>query len=115
MDTFFAGGLIVFPGKLAGLEPRVARDAPTIYYAQATLPATRLGDAATLGAAKYPAGEPVYLAGKGAHVPQTEIAAVLGNAFFHDSVLTLDFQSDRLLVTPGHGGAQSGFPLGTGL
>ena len=113
VDTFFLGSLILFSDKLAGLETPGAKDVSGLYFEQAKLPAARLKEAVVLGGATYPAGQPVYVAGKGAHLPQTEIAAVLGNAFFQDSVLTLDFQSDRLIVTPSHSTPQSDFPLRT--
>ena len=113
VDTFFLGSLILFSDKVAGLETPGAKDVPGLYFEQAKLPAARLKEAAVLGGAAYPAGQPVYVAGKGAHLPQTEIAAVLGNAFFRDSVLTLDFQNDRLIVTPSHSIPQSDFPLRT--
>ena len=115
VDTFFAGSLILFSDKVAGLETPGARDVPGVYFEQAKLPAARLKEAVSLGGAEYPAGQPVYMAGKGAHLPQTEIAAVLGNAFFRDSVLTLDFQNDRLIVTPSHSVPQSDIPLKTDL
>ena len=114
VDTFFAGSLILFPSKLGGLDPSPAREAPTLYYEQSNLSAARLKEAAVLGAATLSAGEILYVAGKAAHTPQTEIAVVLGNAFFHDSVVTFDFQGDRLLITPSHGGTQSDFPLRPG-
>ena len=111
VDTFFAGALILFSSKVAGLDTPGAREVPAVYFEQAKLPAARLREPVTLGGATYPAGQPVYVAGREAHVPQTEIAAVLGNTFFQGSVLTLDFQNDRLLVTPSHAAAQSDFPL----
>ena len=111
VDTFFSGSLILFSSKIAGLETPGAREVPAVYFEQAKLPAARLKEPVTLGGATYPAGLPVYVAGREAHVPQTEIAAVLGNTFFQGSVLTLDFQNDRLLVTPSHATAQSDFPL----
>ncbi len=113
VDTFFAGSLILFAGKLAGVEPVAARDVPATYYEGAKLSAGRLKEAAALGGAAFSAGEPIYVATKEARTPQTDIAAVLGNAFFHDSVLTLDFQNDRVLITPSHGAPQSDFPLRT--
>lgn len=113
VDTFFAGSLILFADKVAGLETPGAKDVPEVYFEQAKLPAARLKEAAAFGGATYPAGQPVYVAGKGARLPQTEIAAVLGNAFFQDSVLTLDFKNDRLIVTPSHSVPQSDFPLKT--
>ena len=114
VDTFFAGSLILFPSKLGGLDPSAARGVPTMYYEQSNLSAARLKEAAALGTATLSAGEILYVAGKAAHTPQTEIAVVLGNAFFHDSVVTFDFQGDRLLITPSHGGTQSDFPLRPG-
>ena len=113
VDTFFPGSLILFSSKVAGLETPGARDVPALYFEQAKLPAARLKEPATLGGATYPAGLPVYVAGREARVPQTEIAAVLGNTFFQGAVLTLDFQNDRLLVTPSHATPQSDFPLKT--
>ena len=113
VDTFLAGSLILFADKLAGLETPGAKDVPGIYFEQAKLPAARLKEAVSLCGATYPAGQPVYVAGKGARLPQTEIAAVLGNAFFQDSVLTFDFKNDRLIVTPSHSVPQSDFPLRT--
>ena len=113
VDTFFAGALILFSDKVAGLETPGAKDVPGVYFEQAKLPAARLKEAVSLCGAEYPAGQPVYMAGKGAHLPQTEIAAVLGSAFFQDSVLTLDFKNDRLIVVPSHSVPQSDFPLRT--
>jgi hypothetical protein len=113
IDTFFAGPLILFPRKEAGAEPEPAAGIPGTYFEQAMLAAAKLTESATLGAATCSKGSVCYLAGKGAHTPEGEIAAVVGNGFFQDSVLTLDFQNDRVLVTPSHGIAQSDFPLGT--
>ena len=113
VDTFFTGSLILFSGKLAGLETPGDKGVPETYFEGAKLPAARLRDAVTLGGAAYPGGQPVYVAGNRARNPQTEIAAVLGNTFFQNSVLTLDFQKEQLIITPSHANPQSDFPLRT--
>ncbi len=101
VDTFFAGSLVLFPAKVAGVVPTAAKDAPPAAFAGAQLPAARLKETVTLGGISLRPGETLYAARKEARAPETEIAAVLGNAFFHQCVVTLDFQGDRLLVTPG--------------
>ena len=112
VDTFFRGALIVFPGKVSGLDTLpVPTGTAATPYAGAELPAGRLRTAAILGGITRPADGTVYLAGKDARIPQTEVAAILGSAFFQGAILTLDLKENRLFASPSHSRTESNFPL----
>ncbi len=98
IDTFLAQSAILFPTKLPGLKTEPAAGVAAIQYEDAKLDAVQLDGGLTLGGCSTNDKTPVFLAGAKAHVPETEIAAVLGNAFFQQTVLTFDFPSSRLIV-----------------
>ena len=96
IDTCFAHGLILFTTKLPWLETRPTSDVGAVHYEEATLqPATVLAPIA-LGNLRFKTNPVAYLARSDAHVPETDIAAVIGNRFFEAGVLTLDFRTGRL-------------------
>ncbi len=96
IDTCFAQTLILFTTKLPWLDSRPAADVQAVRYEDAALQPATLTVPVALGSRRFPANPVAYLADKDAHIPETDIAAVLGNRFFQDGVLTLDFRSGRL-------------------
>ena len=98
IDTFLARGAILFSTKLPWLKSEPVPEAAAIKYEEAKLGAVRVRGGLALGDIHTGDATPVYLAGADAHVPETEIAAILGNEFFRQSVLTFDFPGSRLLV-----------------
>ena len=96
IDTCFAHSLILFTTKLPWLETRPTSEVEAVHYEEATLqPATVLAPVA-LGNLHFKTNPLAYLARADAHVPETDIAAVIGNRFFEAGVLTLDFRTGRL-------------------
>lgn len=96
IDTCFAHGLILFTTKLPWLETRPTSEVGAVHYEEATLqPATVLAPIA-LGNLHFKTNPVAYLARSDAHVPETDISAVIGNRFFEAGVLTLDFRAGRL-------------------
>ena len=100
IDTFFAHAAILFFAKLPWLKSEPAPEAAAIKYEEAKRGAGRVRGGLSLGDVHTDDATPIYLAGADAHVPETEIAAILGNEFFGQSVLTFDFPGSRLLVEP---------------
>ena len=98
IDTFLAHTAILFSTKLPWLESEPVPEAAAIKYEEAKLGAVHVRCGLSLGEVHTDDATPVYLAGADAHVPETEIAAILGNEFFQRSVLTFDFPASRLLV-----------------
>ena len=98
IDTFLTQNAILFPTKLPGLKAEPAAGVAAIRYEDAELDAVQIDGGLTLDGCRANDKSPVFLAGAKAHVPETEIAAVLGNAFFQQSVLTFDFPGSRLIV-----------------
>ena len=98
IDTFLAHSAILFFTKLPWLKSEPAPEVAAINYEEAKLGAGRVPGGLSLGEVHTDDATPVYLAGADAHVPETEIAAILGNEFFRQSVLTFDFPGSRLLV-----------------
>ena len=98
IDTFLAHNAILFSTKLPWLKAEPAPEAAAIKYEDAKLGAVRVRGGLSFGDVHTDDTTPVYLAGAQAHVPETEIAAVLGNEFFQRSVLTFDFPASRISV-----------------
>lgn len=98
VDTFFVRTAILFAPKLASLQSQPAPGVAPVRYEEAELAAVRVPGGLTLGTTRLAEDAPVFLAGADAHVPETEIAAVLGSGFFAARVLTLDLPASRLIV-----------------
>ena len=98
IDTFFAHAAILFFPKLPWLKSEPAPEVAMIKYEEAKLGAVRVQGGLSVCNVRTGDATPIYLAGADAHVPETEIAAILGNEFFRQSVLTLDFPGSRLSV-----------------
>ena len=97
-DTLFARTMVLFTPKLPWLETKRLPDLPSAYYEQGVLRAALPLQPISLGDHALPPGMPVFLADKDAHLPATDIAAVLGNTFFLDAVVTLDYKHDKMIV-----------------
>ena len=97
-DTAMTKSAIIFPTKLPDLiilpEPR----APAYSYEGGAVEPGRIGSL-RLGTTLLAARPLVYAAGTGAHVPETEIAAVVGDELFARRAVTLDFPSSVLIVS----------------
>lgn len=96
IDTCFAHSLILFVTKLPWVEALARSDVDAVRYEQATLQPARVTASIALGNLSFQTNPVAYLARADAHVPDTDIAAVLGNRFFQNAVLTLDFRTGRL-------------------
>lgn len=97
-DTLFARTLLLYTPKLPWLETRRLPQIPPAYYEHGVLrPALPLMPIA-LGNHAFAQTPPAYLADKDALVPETDISAVLGNGFFLDTVVTLDYKHDQMIV-----------------
>ena len=97
-DTLFARTVILFTTKLPWLESKRLPDLPSAYYEQGILRAALPLLPVSLGDHALPPGMPAFLADKDAHTPTTDIAAILGNTFFLDAVVTLDYKHDQIFV-----------------
>ncbi len=97
-DTLFARTMILFTTRLPWLESRRLPDLPSAFYEDGVLRAALPSLPVALGSHLYAPTPPAYLADKDAHLPETDIAAVLGNVFFLDAVVTLDYKKDRMMV-----------------
>ena len=98
VDTFYAATAVLFPSKLPWLKTEPAPGTKLVRYEDADLPAARVPAGLALGNCRLDGNTPVYIAGAGAHVPETDLSVVLGNEFFRGKVLTLDFPASRLIV-----------------
>ena len=99
LDTFLAANAIVFSPKTPqlGVLPSAANAKP-IFYEESTLRPAQCSDI-SLGSLRLGGAAPViYVADKGAHVPTTDISAVVGNGLLAGRVLTLDFPKSTLTV-----------------
>lgn len=96
IDTCFAHSLILFTTKLPWLETRPNSAVEAVHYEEATLQPATVPAPISLGNLRFKANPIAYLARSDAHVPETDIAAVIGNRFFEAGVLTLDFRTGRL-------------------
>jgi hypothetical protein len=100
LDTFLAANAIVFLTKTPRFSTlAAATNAKPITYEEATLRPARCSDIA-LGSLRLGGTEPViYLADEHAHVPTTDISAVVGNGLLAGRLLTLDFPNSTLTVS----------------
>ncbi len=96
IDTCFAHSLILFTTKLPWLDTRPTGEIDAVHYEDATLQPANVLAPIALGNLSFKTNPVAYLARADAHVPDTDIAAVIGNRFFQYGVLTLDFRTDRL-------------------
>ncbi len=96
IDTCFAHTLILFTTKLPWLETRPTGEVGAVHYEDATLQPATVPSPIALGNLRFKGNPLAYLARSDAHVPETDIAAVIGNRFFESGVLTLDFRTGRL-------------------
>lgn len=97
-DTLFFGSVILFTSKLPWLETTRLPGLASANYEGGLLRAALPAEPLALGEHRLAAPLPVYLADKDARVPETEISAVLGNVFFQNAVVTLDYKHDQMLV-----------------
>ena len=98
IDTCFAHTLILFTTKLPWLDSSPTREVEPAHYEEATLQPVNVLMPISLGNLSFRANPIAYLARADAHVPDTDIAAVIGNRFFEAGVLTIDFRTARLSV-----------------
>ncbi len=98
IDTCFAHTLILFTTKLPWLDSSPTRDVEAVRYEEADLQPVNVLMPISLGNLSFRANPIAYLARADAHVPDTDIAAVIGNRFFEAGMLTLDFRAARLSV-----------------
>jgi len=100
LDTFLAANAIVFSAKTPRFSAlATATDAKPITYEEATLRPARCS-AIAFGSVRLGGTEPViYVADEHAHVPTTDITAVVGNGLLAGRVLTLDFPKSTLTVS----------------
>ena len=96
IDTCFAHTLILFTTKLPWLETLPTSALEAVHYEEATLQPATVPAPIALGNLSFKTNPAAYLARADAHVPETDIAAVIGNRFFQGGVLTLDFRAARL-------------------
>lgn len=99
LDTFLAAKAIVFSTKTPRLGALpTATNAKPIIYEEATLRPAQCS-AISLGSLRLGGTAPlIYVADEHAHVPTTEISAVVGNGLLTGRVLTLDFPKSTLSV-----------------
>jgi hypothetical protein len=100
LDTFLAANAIVFSTKTPRFSALpAAANAKPITYEEATLRPARCSDIA-LGSLRLGGTEPVvYVADEHAHVPTTDISAVVGNGLLAGRLLTLDFPKSTITVS----------------
>lgn len=97
-DTLFFGSVILFTSKLPWLETTRLPGLASANYEGGILRAALPTEPFALGEHRLAAPLPAYLADKDARVPDTEINAVLGNVFFQNAVVTLDYKHDQMMV-----------------
>ena len=71
---------------------------PSTFYEGGVLRAATPSLPVSLGSYHYSPTPPVFLADKDARIPETDIAAVMGNVFFLHAVVTLDYKHDQMIV-----------------
>ena len=97
-DTLFARSMILFTTKVPWLESERIKELPPFFYEEGILRPVQPAGTVALGDHRYEPTPPAYLADKEARVPETDITAVLGNVFFLNAVVTLDYKKDRMMV-----------------